>query len=273
MDISYHAIESKTRGLNACDRQSNEHPLVLNCAGRIERDHPFITDNQKGRSDFYLMYVCEGELNAFGEICGAGSVIIIPPKTPYKYSFDGEKLSYLWAHFTGSYAKELIGVLGAGDGVFVKKTGESISVPRFFGKMFDVFMRSGTLMTYELSSVLESLIVAIAVNAAKEKENSRSLARSLSYIHENYDKDIAIPELAKMENLSNSRYVAIFTQCMGMPPVRYILELRLRYACQLLESTDMSIKEISALSGYNDPHFFSKQFKKHIGVSPRDYRA
>jgi AraC-like DNA-binding protein len=76
-----------------------------------------------------------------------------------------------------------------------------------------------------------------------------------------------------MENLSNSRYVAIFTQCMGMPPVRYILELRLRYACQLLESTDMSIKEISALSGYSDPHFFSKQFKKYIGVSPRDYRT
>ena len=43
-------------------------------------------------------------------------------------------------------------------------------------------------------------------------------------------------------------------------------------ACELLESSNISVKQVGALVGYNDPHFFSKLFKKHVGISPSEYR-
>ena len=59
---------------------------------------------------------------------------------------------------------------------------------------------------------------------------------------------------------------------MGKPPNEYIIELRLQFAKNMLSGTNMSIKQISEHIGYNDPYFFSRLFKKHIGISPQEYR-
>jgi transcriptional regulator GlxA family with amidase domain len=59
---------------------------------------------------------------------------------------------------------------------------------------------------------------------------------------------------------------------MGKTPSEYIRELRLARACDLLLTTNMPISLVGNLSGYNDQYFFSKIFKKHIGVSPQKYR-
>jgi transcriptional regulator GlxA family with amidase domain len=59
---------------------------------------------------------------------------------------------------------------------------------------------------------------------------------------------------------------------MGMAPSDYVINLRINVACDLLKSSDMSIKEIAASVGYDNAHFFSKLFKKKTGVSPKAYR-
>jgi YesN/AraC family two-component response regulator len=91
-------------------------------------------------------------------------------------------------------------------------------------------------------------------------------------IHNGYHTEIHIPALAKAENLSNSRYVELFRQKTGLSPTAYLIRLRIQVACDLLESTDIPVAQISRMVSYNDSHFFSKLFKKHVGMSPTQYR-
>ena len=91
-------------------------------------------------------------------------------------------------------------------------------------------------------------------------------------IHTSYHENLKIPELAKIENLSHSRYVELFRRQMGMSPMAYLIKLRMQAACSLLENTDIPVRRIARMVSYDDPHFFSKLFKRHVGVSPSEYR-
>jgi transcriptional regulator GlxA family with amidase domain len=98
------------------------------------------------------------------------------------------------------------------------------------------------------------------------------LIKSLNYINSNYNTDIYIPALAKLENLSLSRYNTVFREVTGTSPSNYIKQLRLNAACEFLLSTDMPINLIGESVGYPNPYFFSKIFKRNIGMSPTEYR-
>ncbi len=80
-------------------------------------------------------------------------------------------------------------------------------------------------------------------------------------------------ELASLEHLSVSRFNYVFKEQTGMPPTKYILRLRMASAAELLTSTDLSVKQISHMCGYNDPHFFSKVFRGYFGTTLVECRA
>lgn len=263
-------------GINACSIASNEYPLTVNCAGRIVADKPFVTDNVRGREDYYLIYVECGELeitrNGSTCIARSGSVMIFPPHYHYKYTFYGDHtLSYLWMHFTGSYTERLLEECGFGELPCIFHSEPNIKTVSEFGKLFDMFGSHELLQKQKLACRLEAILLCIASNL-NGADKSVNFARSIGYIHAFYSKDLRIPELAKMESLSNSRYITVFKKYMGMTPSDYIINLRINVACDLLKNSDMSIKEVAANIGYENAHFFSKLFKKKTGVSPKGYR-
>ena len=255
---------------------SDKYPLIVNCAGRYLADVPFVTDLIRGREDYYLMYVERGELevvlNGSTYTARSGSTLIFPPHYPYTYTFAGnDPISYLWAHFTGSYAERFLSECGFGELPCLLHADANVKIVSGFEKLFDIYRAHEPLQQQKLACGLETIILRIATGL-RQDESSRDLTRSLGYIHMFYSKDILIPDLAKMESLSNSRYITVFKQRMGMPPSEYIIHLRLNVACDLLKNRDMSVKEVAARVGYDNPHFFSKLFKKKMGVSPGQYK-
>ena len=58
----------------------------------------------------------------------------------------------------------------------------------------------------------------------------------------------------------------------GVSPKRYIIQLKINYACDLLKSGDYSVKETAEMSGFEDLYFFSRQFKEYMGMSPAKYK-
>ena len=58
-----------------------------------------------------------------------------------------------------------------------------------------------------------------------------------------------------------------------MPPIDYFLHLKMQKACQLLFSQDMKIKQVALQLGYEDQYYFSRIFKKYMGMSPEQYRV
>lgn len=274
----YYAISDlqNVGGINAGSIASDKYPLTLNCTGRIVETEPFTTDNTGGREDYYLIYVERGELAVIMDgdtrTVRSGSTVLFPPHYHYKYTFSGNAtLSYLWAHFTGSHAGRFLDDCGFGNLPCIYHSEPDIQIISGFEKLFDIFREHEPLQRQKLACRLESILLDIA-SGLRRTDGVYNLTKSLAHIHAVYNREIKIPELAKMESLSNSRYIAVFKKHMGMTPSDYIIGLRINVACELLKNRDRSIKEVAASVGYQDPHFFGKIFKKKMGLSPKNYR-
>jgi transcriptional regulator GlxA family with amidase domain len=96
---------------------------------------------------------------------------------------------------------------------------------------------------------------------------------AVGYMHDHLGETFSIGELARRVNLSPSRFRALFTTQIGLPPAVYLQRLRLRRARLLVERTFLSVKEIMALVGYNDPSHFSRDFRRQHGQPPTAFRG
>ena len=262
--------------LNSKSNQSDEYPLIVNYTSDCFENELYAYDtyNCYGRDDYFLIYVTDGifntRINDTVFSLKKGSVVLFPPK--FKYHYWGEPPSkYLCAHFTGSHVEKILTDLGFSLEPCMFENEFSPKIKDLFDKMIEQYMTNAPFLQYSLACLLEEILLTIALGRIKNN-GYHTLKKSIKYIHANYTEKIQIPYLAKLEGLSNSRYITLFSQEMGKSPSEYILELRLGRACDLLLTTDMEICLIGALSGYKDQYFFSKIFKKHIGISPREYR-
>ena len=102
---------------------------------------------------------------------------------------------------------------------------------------------------------------------------SRSVIQpALDHIHGNYYKEsISIQMLADLCGISTVHLRNLFIRLFAMPPVKYINSLKMSRAKELLASGLYTVSETCFLSGYQDESYFSREFKKHFGVSPKEY--
>jgi transcriptional regulator GlxA family with amidase domain len=109
-------------------------------------------------------------------------------------------------------------------------------------------------------------------NAARQ-EISRKIAQSIAYMRENVDRPLQAAALAAQAHVSVSHYFALFKQQTGCTPIDYFIQLRMQRACILLRDTSLSVKEVAAALGYEDPFYFSRVFKLVNSVAPSYYRT
>ena len=98
------------------------------------------------------------------------------------------------------------------------------------------------------------------------------IERAGRYFEEHYNEEINIEQYAVSRNMSTSWFNRSFRSAMGTSPMRFILDVRIRNAQVLLETTDYSISVIAGLVGYDNPLYFSRLFRKAKGLSPAKYR-
>ena len=272
----YTLLDPTKQGIDQSNIASNERPLIVNCAGNYASDFLFTTDKKTGRLDYQLIYVNSGKLTMFyGErkiVLKEGDIVLLPPETPYKYTNTGsEKISYFWVHFTGGEAEKRLEEYSIKPFPTVYETKPGNHIPQRFLAIFDAFSKRNIHLERELSALLERLLITVT-RSVTTGEKQGVLSRSIKYIGANYNSVIRIATLAEMEHLSVSRYNFLFKEQFGIPPTKYMLSLRMSSAKELICSTDLSIKQIGIMCGYDDAPFFTKTFKRFFGVSPIEYR-
>ena len=94
----------------------------------------------------------------------------------------------------------------------------------------------------------------------------------MKFFNDNYRTEINIEEYATKRGMSVSWFIRNFKQYTHTTPMQYIVARRITNAQMLLETTNYNITEIGHLVGYDNPLYFSRIFKKHMGTSPSDYR-
>ncbi len=94
----------------------------------------------------------------------------------------------------------------------------------------------------------------------------------LAYIKDNYREKIYISDLAEQVSLNEQYFCRFFKKVMGRSPIEYVNEYRIKQSLRLLEDTNLSVVEVCLECGYNNLGNFLREFKKHTGTTPLQYR-
>ena len=95
---------------------------------------------------------------------------------------------------------------------------------------------------------------------------------AVEYIHQRYTKElISIEELSDMCGITPEYFRKIFKSFYGIAPLKYINTLKISHAKELIKSNMYSVTEAAMQSGYTDMSYFSREFKKETGISPKNF--
>ena len=129
---------------------------------------------------------------------------------------------------------------------------------------------------------LLSLVCYLARHYAQEKLTDRESIRRrknlerlntvLRYIEANYPNNINNSELAELVHLSNDRFSHLFRESVGMAPLQYINEVRLKKAMNLLKNGGYTAVQVADAVGFSDYNNFGRMFKRYYGCTPLEAR-
>ena len=134
----------------------------------------------------------------------------------------------------------------------------------------------GKMMKLEDVLPLSRQMLEQAINFRDQRGSGRYgtvIRKAKAFILSHYsDTNVTLHDVASHVALSNNHFCTVFSQEMGVTFTEYLTGVRMGKAKELLSATGMRTSDIAYAVGYNDPHYFSYLFKKHTGLSPRDFR-
>lgn len=131
---------------------------------------------------------------------------------------------------------------------------------------------------FEPACVAPTLLPPQAFAFGRRGGNSRAtiaqsrVAATVQYMAGHLTERLNVNQLAALVHVSPSHYFAIFKRQTSYAPIDFLIRLRMRHGCLLLERQPLTVKEIAAALGYEDAFYFSRLFKRVSKVAPRDYR-
>lgn len=98
------------------------------------------------------------------------------------------------------------------------------------------------------------------------------LGRVIGYIEQNYGEELTLDQLATIGDMSRRTLTREFSRAMGYSPIDYLIRVRITHAAALIQDGAGRITDIAFRVGFQDSNYFTRQFRAHMGCSPRDFR-
>ena len=191
---------------------------------------------------------------------GPGEIFVIPPYEETYYEADMEKpWRYIWVGFTME-----------GDELSVLE--EPVIRCAGAGAVFEDMLRCSKLNNGRSAFLSGKIWELMSVLLEQGEEDSDYVKKALSYMNSEYVHGITVQQIAEKVNLDRSYFSSMFKEQMGVSPQKYLMNLRLMKAAELMTTYRETPSTAGASVGYPDLYHFSKVFKQHFGVSPRSYQ-
>lgn len=101
---------------------------------------------------------------------------------------------------------------------------------------------------------------------------STVVKKAKEYIYQNYMHPLSMEEIAEQVSLNAVYFGTLFKKETGDTVINFLIQYRMEQAKQLLKNIRYNVSEIAQMVGYDDERHFSKQFKKRVGITPKEYR-
>ncbi|WP_230986757.1 AraC family transcriptional regulator [Cohnella fermenti] len=257
--------------------------LYVSDIGHFPRARFHYRERPEGCDAHIVIFCTDGEgwveLDGRSAAVREGHLAIIPSGSPHRYgASERSPWSIYWFHLKGELVAPLLELYGLGGASFAIPIG----LQNRFLESFDRCYRLLADKPYSLpaqvhvSQTIGHLLGSIGLGhggSHRHRKREEELDQAIRYLNEHLDSAVTLAELAAHTGISKQHLIYLFKQETGFPPIDYYLRLKMQKAGQLLSLTGLSVKEIAALVGLGDPYYFSRMFKKMMGVSPTEYRS
>lgn len=140
-----------------------------------------------------------------------------------------------------------------------------------FFESFEPLLRNEKRLPELIGKTAELLTLLAEIHGTFHKALPDKMAWALKYIQKNLKTGFSAEELSEYLKLTQSAVRKQFAECFGCTPLELLRRERLKCAAEMLESSGLSIKEISLQCGFSTPRYFSDAFRKEYRISPRSY--
>lgn len=134
-------------------------------------------------------------------------------------------------------------------------------------------MEAVALMHLLWSSLLRDKTLTPKPGSRELPDDLKAQKDMVSFLYQHYDRRITLDEIAAAGHVSRSKCCRIFKHYMQQSPIDFLNAYRLKVSCHMLDTTDRSITDIAFTCGFNHLSYFSKNFCRSYGCTPREYRG
>lgn len=207
-----------------------------------------------------------------------GQLAVIPSGVSHRYGASSQfPWSIYWFHLKGKHVLDFIRLYGLDTGPLHLPVGAYVDWAEGFERCYGLLTNKPYSLPIQVhvSQTMGQLLGSIGLIAggsAHDRKKELDLERAIQYMNDHLEDSFKLPELAVHVGLSKQHLIYLFNMGTGFPPIAYFLRMKIQKAGQLLSLTSLNVKQVAASIGISDPYYFSRLFKKIMGVSPMEYR-
>ena len=247
---------------------------------------------QEPISEYVLIYCMEG--NGWYEVSDSSSAssvrrydvgpnqyFILPPGVPHAYGASPHHpWTIYWLHFTGQHAAIYSEGQQQPQSILPTHNSRISERQHIFEEIFSTLERNtdreslryaSSLLHYYLASMRYLHHYRQQPSTAAD-DTSRFIPAVLHFMQEHIEHRLTLAQLARYTGYSPSHFSLLFKEQTGESPLACLNRMKIEHACRLLTDTDMRVNQICHKIGFDDSYYFSRLFKQHTGLSPKQYR-
>lgn len=231
-------------------------------------------------SCYGVIFVQKGEISAIIKsrdiIINENEIILFFPGELQDIICERTSSVFRYVFFNGYAVPEILAqCVFSGSGVYDVSDAGIISDT--LARMMLAFTRNAPAI--RINSLLLHLLSEISCERKKTKRETHSdisclekIFKARELMETEYRNARKVSEYANVCSMSPGRFSTVFEKAVGKPPKKYIQDLKIDKACELLRHTAMTVTAAARSSGFSDSLYFSRVFRKRFGVSPDKYR-
>ena len=141
-----------------------------------------------------------------------------------------------------------------------------------FKKLFATWVARNDGYYFEAVSILYKIFAELQKDNGASKQHYLKIKPAADRIHDCFlSEELSVSALAALCRMKESYFQRLFKERYGVSPKKYIIQLKINHACELLRLERYTVTQIAELCHFSDVYFFSRQFKEYVGMSPKEF--